>query len=88
MSLPHSEFLGWEPDDREALLELKAWEAESCNDCGIHPSLWDRKLGGHPNRVVPTWRFCRVCELVGQADKAGPPVEGPGWHLGLKFNDV
>lgn len=88
MGLPHSHFLGWDEDDREALHEHKLWQAESCDQCGVHPSLWNRKLGGHPNRVVATWKFCRVCELIEQARKAGPPSQSGGWHLTLKVNDI
>ena len=44
-------------------------------------------MGGHPHRVVPTWKFCRVCELIEQAQKAGPPSDSGGWHLTLTFND-
>lgn len=86
MSLPHSEFLSWDEDDREALRTLKSWEGERCSGCGTHPSIIDPKRGGNRNAVVPEWKFCRVCELIGQAEKAGPPTKGPGWHLTLKHN--
>jgi hypothetical protein len=88
LNLPHSHFLGWEVDDREALREHQVWQSESCSECGVHPSYWDPRLGGHRNRVVATWKFCRVCELIEQAKAAGPPSKAGGWHLTLKFNET
>lgn len=60
--------------------------SESCDTCGIHPSVWKPDLGGHPNAVVAVWRHCRVCELIEQAREAGPPGEEHGWHLTLQHN--
>ncbi|HEX6516494.1 MAG TPA: hypothetical protein VF049_13055 [Nocardioidaceae bacterium] len=84
--MPLSEFSQLAPDDRDAALGLRLFNAETCGDCGIHPSVWKPELGGHRDAVVPVWKHCRVCELVEQARKAGPPTEDPGWHLTLKHN--
>lgn len=89
MLLPHSHYLAWDADDREALDQLHGWQAERCPECQIHPSVWNPKLGGNRNAVVAEWRFCRVCELIGQARAAGPPTDQDpphGWHLALNHN--
>ncbi len=83
--LPHSAFLRWDADDREAVFALQGYQDECCSTCGVHPSVWKRDLGGHPNAVAATWKFCRVCELVEQANEAGPPGKH-GYHLTLTFN--
>lgn len=81
----------WHPHDRDAAMAHRGYRAESCPDCGVHPSAWKPQLGGHRNAVVAKWVFCRVCELIGAASAAGPPVEpgeeGHGWRLTLVHTD-
>lgn len=84
--MPLSEFNDWHDDDRDSALGLRLFRAESCAECQIHPSVWKPELGGRPDAVVPVWKHCRVCELLANARKAGPPSEDPGWHLSLKHN--
>lgn len=84
--IPHSHYLEWPREDRDAEVEAHAWQSESCGGCGVHPSEWDEKQGGWRNRYVAEWKFCRVCELVSQAQEAGPPTDSPGWRLTLKRN--
>lgn len=81
------EFLEIHPHDRAAINELRRYNAEACPDCGVHPDVWSKRKGGNPNAVIAEWVFCRVCELVAQAQAAGPPTEvegAPGWRLTLK----
>lgn len=59
------------------------WRSETCSHCGTHPSEWNEKQGGYRNAYAARWRFCRPCELLAQAEAAGPPSESPGWHLEL-----
>jgi len=65
--------------DRAADDALKAYEAASC-PAGHHPDLWTdirRPV------IVPEWRYCRICELVTQAQDAGPKAgkDAKGWYL-------
>jgi len=51
--------------------------------------VWKPDLGGDPNAVTAEWRHCRVCELIGAAQEAGPPKGGGakhGWRLVLNHN--
>lgn len=82
--MPVGEFLAWHPHDREAAHALRNHEAESCGGCGVHPRTWKPELGGNRNAVVPSWEFCRVCDLIAQAKDAGPPTKSGGWNLVLK----
>ena len=84
--MPLSEINNWHPADRDAALGRRLHQAEKCSECHVHPSAWKPDLGGDLNAVVPEWRYCRVCELIEQAKKAGPPSEDGGWHLSLKHN--
>lgn len=50
--------------------------------------MWKTELGGHRNAVAPTWEYCRVCDLVAQANAAGAPKDNPeAFHLVLKATD-
>lgn len=85
-------YLAWHPDDRDADLALRVHRGETCDGCGVHPSVWQPELGGRRNALVPRWRFCQICHLVGKAREAGPPrnpdlprnaSQSEGWHLYL-----
>lgn len=60
------------------------FKAECCSHCGTHPSVWSPRRGGDLNAVVAEWTYCRVCDLIAQARKAGPPEQGEGWNLVLR----
>jgi hypothetical protein len=72
LSLPHSEFVSLHPHDRQAVLELRAYDAEACPN-GHHPSLVDR--------YVPVVVSCEMCEWVDALQKAEKP--GPSQHIVL-----
>lgn len=83
--LPVSEFSSWPTDDLDAAVGGRMFKAESCSNCGTHPSVWNPNRGGHPNALVAVWKHCRVCELIAQAEDAGPPVpEIKGWRISLE----
>jgi hypothetical protein len=64
---------------------LRLFRGESCSVCGVHPSVWDPALGGHPNALIAVWKHCRVCEIQERALQAGPPNKDiPGYHLVLQ----
>lgn len=88
--IPFGDLLQWHPHDRQVAIAHRAYQAEECPECGVHPSVWNSKLGGHRNAIVPEWVFCRVCELIAQARAAGPPAdtkEAPGWRLSLRHHN-
>jgi hypothetical protein len=85
--LPTSELSDWDRGDLDDAIGLRAFKAECCGTCGFHPSVTDRRLGGHPDALRAVWRHCRICEVLERARKAGPPdKEDPGWHLVLESN--
>lgn len=38
--LSHSQFLAWDPDDREKAIAYVIHEGQRCGSCGIHPDDW------------------------------------------------
>lgn len=75
-------------------MSLVGYNGERCPECHVHPSVWKFDEGGHPNAIGVDWVYCRVCELLEIARKAGPPQKddngdpAPGWRLELQLNTV
>lgn len=81
----------WTPEDRAKEFAVRSWKAESCPQCGTHPSMWSPNHGGdirHPD-VVPVWRFCHICAQTERMREAGPPGQpkradgapAPGYYI-------
>jgi hypothetical protein len=70
----------------DAELARRRLKAESCGGCGVHPSVWKPENPTDPptDALVPVWKHCRVCELIEEAQNAGPPTQDKGWHLVLE----
>lgn len=71
LGLRHSEWLGWDRDDRDKALwwhihqaEHAQERAEACGSCGTHPKDWDPEHGGHPAAYVAEIISCRGCAAV------------------------
>ncbi len=73
--IPHSKYLTWSPDDREAearyLEHERHQESGTCQQCGIHRSTWDPDWGGDKfaPTMVPVIRFCLACQMYAQKQK-------------------
>jgi hypothetical protein len=85
--MPISEFLSSHPHDHDAAISDRMYQADECANCGTHPSMWKEALGGYRNAIVPKWVFCRPCELLEQAQAAGPPTDAQGWRLILTHRE-
>ncbi|MFC3986785.1 hypothetical protein ACFYY8_33560 [Streptosporangium sp. NPDC001559] len=71
----HSEFLGWDADDRDKAIWQYIRERQACRDCGTRPDEWDPKRGGDRNAYLAERELCRGCEVLqgAQASLAGDP---------------
>lgn len=83
-----SQLNAWPDSDRDNAVGLRLYESEIHGDCGVHPSVWDPRIGGRPDAIRAVWRHCRACEVLEGAQKTGPPdPETLGWHLELEHVD-
>jgi hypothetical protein len=60
------------PHDRQAVLELRAYDAQACPR-GHHES--------DVEKYAPSWVRCELCAAMDAMEKKGPP--GPGNHIVL-----
>jgi hypothetical protein len=68
LGLRHSEFTGWDRDDRDKALWFHIHEAQRCPGCGTRPEEWDPACGGdlHAYHMEPV--HCRGCEVKAGAE--------------------
>lgn len=82
--VPHSHFLGgplvWTELDREKQRWWHRQQAEKCGVCGLHPSLTDPELGGHPDALELTSVLCRTCEISERGAEDYQKDRMPGEH--------
>lgn len=67
--IPHSTFLGWDPDDQDKALEWVALERRTCSGCGTRPDEWDPALGGDRDAYRAEPRRCAGCEELARAQR-------------------
>lgn len=65
--IPHSQFLGWDPDDRNKAIAWHLRQAETCQGCGTRPEEWDPTQGGHLHAYRAEIRKCPGCAVTAQA---------------------
>jgi hypothetical protein len=88
LGLPHSVFLGWDPDDQDKALAWGAQEQAKCQRCRTDPAEWDPKLGGSRTAYIVEDRRCLGCELLDMASRdLSKQQDTAGIHLGLVPND-
>jgi hypothetical protein len=76
----HSEFLRWDPDDREKAITWHVRQAEACPGCGTRPEEWETSH----NAYVAEKRRCRGCEIRQQAEASVDEQDGRGVHIVLR----
>lgn len=69
-AIPHSEFLGWHPDDQAKALAYAAFESQRCGQCGVHPLLWPEDSRDPPYEVDA--HRCQGCVAVDRWTKGIP----------------
>lgn len=84
----HSEFLAWDPDDRDKALAYRARQRDACPNCGTRAAEWDERVGGHRHAYVPVKHRCRGCELVEGMRSSTTSEDGKGVYIALRAREV
>jgi hypothetical protein len=79
--LRHSEFLGWDQDDRDKAIWSVLRELETCAGCGTRPDEWEDDLDAF-EAANELCRGCRALEIGREAYKDRSPPAGV--HVVLK----
>lgn len=84
--IPHSEFLGWDSDDRDKAIAWHLRQAVTCPRCGTRPEEWDPDRGGQRHAYVGEIHRCAGC-VVKERTEAAPEMDGGrGLHVVLVRN--
>jgi hypothetical protein len=78
--IPHSEFLGWDSDDRAKAIWWHVRERERCPSCGTRHEDWV----DDPHAYVGELVRCRGCEVRQQTESSVTESDGRGIHVVLK----
>lgn len=70
--IPHSEFLGWEPEDRAKVLAFMMEKASRCDMCGTAEWEWDADRRAYE----PVEKFCMGCYLKHMANEEAGNMPG------------
>lgn len=62
----HSEFLGWDKDDRDKAIWFHLDQQQTCPSCGTRRDEWDPEQGGNPRAYVAKTEQCPGCQALGQ----------------------
>lgn len=76
LGIPHSEFMGWNDDDRNKALSYVAWKKKFCSKCGTDPDEWmdeDGKFAEPPPYEAVT-NVCYGCATL-EEERAGMDKE-------------
>lgn len=84
--VPHSEFLGWDTDDRAKALAWHIRQAQTCSRCGTRPDEWDPNRGGRRHAYVGEIHECAGCVVKERTEEAPQMQEGRGRHVVLIRN--
>lgn len=68
--IPHSEFLGWDADDRDKAIGWHLRQRGTCPHCRTRTEEWDPRRGGSRAAYQVTEAICPGCQLLGQARAA------------------
>ncbi|BBG01554.1 MULTISPECIES: hypothetical protein [Pseudonocardia] len=68
--VPHSQFLSWDPDDRDKAVMHQVRKQERCPSCGTHPDDWDPEVGGSVDAYTAKRVHCRGCQETEKANEA------------------
>lgn len=76
----HSEFLGWDRDDRDKALAWHLHQSQTCPDCHTRPEEWDPARGGHRHAYHAEIRPCPGCAVAAGAIEALQTRREQGHH--------
>ena len=89
--IPHSAFLGWDPDDQDKALGFEREMAKVCSGCGTHKEAWEKDRFAY---VPNSWQ-CPGCELLERERQTIPDqAKGvktflePRWVQERRFADM
>jgi hypothetical protein len=70
--IPHSVFMGWEPEDRAKAMAYRIEEASRCQMCGTAEWEWAENRFAYE----PSSHFCQGCYLKDTHQKDGQTLDG------------
>lgn len=70
--IPHSEFLGWSPEDRAKTLAFMLEKSARCEMCGTAEWEWDKDRRAYE----PVEKFCMGCYLKHMANEDSGKMPG------------
>lgn len=77
--LPHSEFLEWDPSDRDKAIWWHLRQAEKCPGCGTRHSDWEKDRDAYRAEIVR----CRGCEIRQRTEDSITKDDGRGLQVQL-----
>lgn len=81
--IPHSEFLGWSPEDRAKTIAFISEQALSCTMCGTADWEWEE----NKHAYAPEEKFCQGCYLKSLASEDAGKLPGTTVTL-VPVNDL
>lgn len=84
--IPHSEFLGWDPLDRDKAIWFSVRQSERCPGCGTREREFDPEQGGSRVAYRTEIRRCRGCEVKQAAEESEDAKVGRGVYVALVRN--
>jgi hypothetical protein len=76
-AIPYSQYLDWNEEDQNLLVEYLMWQQGICQQCGSHPDEWLDEAGKakEPPPFLAATRKCLGCATLEQARKDIPKDE-------------
>jgi hypothetical protein len=84
--IPHSEFLGWDPVDRDKAIWWHLRKSETCAGCGTRYDDWDPDKGGSRQAYGAEIHRCRGCEVRESAAESDA-AQGRGIYIVMRRNE-
>lgn len=78
--IPHSEFLAWDPHDRDKAIWWHIRQAEKCPSCGTRHADWEHDH----NAFIGELQRCRGCEIRERTQESITEADGRGVHVVLR----
>lgn len=82
--VPHSEFLGWDKQDRDKAIWWHIRKRSACPSCGTRPEEWDETRGGHRHAYIARKDRCHGCAARQQVEASITDEDGRGVHVVLE----
>lgn len=82
--ISHSQFLEWDPTDRDKAIWWKVRQSEICPNCGTREDEWLRNRNAYRAEV----KRCRGCEVREQFAETDEAKQGRGIYIVMKRREV